>query len=314
VLIPILILVPFLAPGEAWSQDFPSKPITIYIGFEPGATTDITSRALVEGAQKTLGVPILVESKPGGGSSVAATLLATKKPDGYSLALISTTALVTTPLIIKLNYDIKDFTYLFTFARFACGICVKTESPFKTLKDMIEYARKSPEGASYAATINAPTHLVTEFLARQAKVKFKLIPYKGGAPAATALLGGHVDFMAGAGMQQVYLRQGLFRMLAVTNSDQRHPNYPDVPTLTELGYQDMPSPTYVFLAPKGLPQPVYEKLANAFRKAAHSPEFKKVLESIETPFIYKEGKNLEAQVFEEYRFFSKSLKELGVIK
>ena len=315
VLATISILTPFLFSFEAWGQDFPNKPITIYIGFEPGATTDITARALAEGAQKILGVPIVIESKPGGGSSVAATLLATKKADGYTLALISSTALVTTPQIIKLNYDIfKDFTYLFTFGRFACGICVKTDSPFKTLNDLIEYARKNPGAVSYSATINAPTHLVTEFLAKQANVKFKLIPYKGGAPAATALLGGHVNFMAGAGMQQVYLRQGLFRMLAVTNSDQRHPNYPDVPTLKELGYQDIPSPTYVFLAPIGLPGPIYKKLEDAFQKSAHSTEFKTILDNIETPLIYKDGKKLEAQLFEEYHFFAKLLKDFGIIK
>lgn len=311
ILFPFLIYFPSNAPGQV----YPDKPITIYCGFEAGATTDLTARTLVNEVSKELGVPVVVENKPGGGSTVAAGLLASKKPDGYTLGIISTTALVTTPILMKMSYDpFKDFTYILSYGRYSCAICVRQESPFKNLRDLLEYARKNPEKLSYGATIMAPTHLATEFLAKQANIKFKLVPFKGGAPAATALLGGHVDFTAAAGIHRQYVKQGLFRMLAVINSEERDPEFPDVPTLTELGYKDVPPPIYIFLAPKGLPDPIFKKLDAAFRKGIYSPEFRKTMDNLGIPFVFRDRQQLEKQLEEEYKFFAKILKEFGLVK
>jgi len=302
-------------PSHASGQVYPDRPITIFCGFEAGATTDLTARALVHETSKELGVPVVVENKPGGGSTVAAGLLASKKADGYTLGIISTTALVTTPLLMKLSYHpFKDFTFILSYGRYSCALCVRQDSPFQNLRDLIEYARKNPDKLSYGATIMAPTHLAAEFLAKQAQVKFKLVPYKGGAPASTALLGGHVDFTASAGIHRQYVKQGLFRMLAVINSEDRDPEFPDVPTLTELGYKDVPPPTYIFLAPKGLPDPVFQKLDAAFRKGVNAPEFRKTMSNLGVPFVFKDRQQLEKQIVEEHEFFSRILKEFGLAK
>jgi len=308
------LLIIFLFPLQASSQDFPNKPITIYCGFEAGATTDLTARALAEEGQKILGVPVVVENKAGGGSTVAASLVASKKPDGYTLAVIASSALDTRHLMPDVPYDpFKDFTFIQAYGNYVGGICVKKESPFKTVNDLLEYARKNPGALSYSSSgIGANQQLAVEYLAKQANVKIKHVPFKGGAPACTALIGGHVDFTAGAGIHLNYVKQGIFRMLAVTSTDKRDPDFPDVPALKDLGYQDLPPQEYLLVGPKGLPDLVFKKLEAGFRQAAYSPEFQKSLKNLSVPFSFKDRRQLEAELPKNYQLYTHLLKEIGI--
>ncbi len=310
------LTVLILAAGDVLAQDYPNKPITLYCGQEAGATTDLTARALAEGAQKELGVPVVVDNKPGGGFTVAATLLANKKPDGYTLGVISSAAFTTRHMMLKLAYDPKDFTYILAYAVYPGGVCVRADDPrFKTLQDLIELARKNPGALSYSSSgTGASQQIAVEFLAKQANVKFKHVPFKGGAPACTALIGGHVDFTAGAGIHVQYTKQGVLRTLAVLNSEQRDPSFPDVPTVTELGYKDFPWGLYTVVGPKGIPDPVFARVEAAFGKAAKSAEFRKTLDTLGVPFLYLDRKQLEAEIPRQYEFARPLLKEFGLIK
>ncbi len=309
-------LLIFLIPGTGVSQDFPNKPITVYCGQEAGATTDLSARALAEGVQKDLGVPVIVDNKPGGGFTVAATLLAHKKPDGYTLGTISSAALTTRHILLKPAYDpFKDFTYLLAYGIYPGGICVRKDSPFKTIHDLIEYSRKNPGALSYSSSgTGSSNQLAVEFLAKQTGVKFKHVPFKGGAPACTALIGGHVDFTAGAGIHLHYVKQGTFRMLAVVTAEERDPAFPEVPTLKDLGYKDLPHSYFILAAPNGLPVPVFKKLEAAFRSVAVSPEFRKVLQNLSIPYLFKDKSQLETELPKEYQLYSGLLKEFGMIK
>jgi tripartite-type tricarboxylate transporter receptor subunit TctC len=313
-MVPFLFLFTLFCPVLGFSQDFPTKPITIYCGFEAGATTDLTARALAEAGQKILGVPVVVENKAGGGSTVAATLIASKKPDGYTLAVVASSALDTRHLMLDVPYDpFKDFTFIQAYGNYVGGICVKKESPFKTLNDLLEYARKNPGALSYSSSgIGANQQLAVEYLAKQANVKIKHVPFKGGAPACTALIGGHVDFTAGAGIHLNYVKQGIFRMLAVTSTDKRDPDFADVPTLKDLGYQDLPPQEYLLVGPQGLPDPIFKKLEAGFRQAAYSPEFQKSLKNLSVPFSFKDRRQLEAELPKNYQLYSHLLKEIGI--
>ncbi len=306
-----------LSPFQAFSQDFPTKAITIYCGQSAGATTDLTARAIAEGAQEELGAPVVVENKPGGGQTVAATLLANRKGDGYTLGAIGSSALDIRHMILKVAYDpFKDFTYILAYGVYPGGLCVRADSPFKTLTDLIEHSRKNPGTLSYSSSgTGAPHQLAIEYLAQQAGIKFKHVPFAGGAPACTALIGGHVDFTAGAGIHLNYLKQGVFRMLAVTTSTKREARFPDIPTLKDLGYKMVPSGgDYLILAPRGLPDPVLKKIEAAFRKAAYSPKFQKTLENLDVPFAFKDRQRLEAEAPKNYQFWGGLLKELGLLK
>jgi tripartite-type tricarboxylate transporter receptor subunit TctC len=310
-----LIFLLLLFGTRGWSQDFPTKPITIYIGMSAGASVDLTARALAEAGQKELKVPVVVENKTGGGGTVAASLLASKKPDGYSLGVLSSSVFNVRHLMMPVTYDpVKDFTQIFAYGVFHGGICVRKDSPFKTIKDLLEYARAKPGTLTYSSSgIGDPMQLAVDFLAKQAKVSFKQVPFAGGTPAITALIGGHVDFTAGAGSHLNYVKQGEFRMLVLTVADgKRNPEFPNVPTIADLGYKDVPPPRYLLVAPKGMPTPVYRKVEEAFTKAAHSPEFRKVLGNLDVQFSFKDGRKLEEDFPEEYKFFDRLLNEMGV--
>jgi tripartite-type tricarboxylate transporter receptor subunit TctC len=301
----------------ALSQDFPNKAITIYCGFEAGATTDLTSRGLAIEAEKLLKVPVVVENKTGGGSSVAASLLASKKADGYTLGVISSMALNAVHVMTRnLPYDpLKDFTFIFTYSTYPGGVCVQNASPFKKFPELIDHARKNPGTLTYSTPgTGTSQHLATEYWAKQANVKLKHIPFKGGAPACTALIGGHVDFTAGAGSHIPYVKQGIFRMLTLTVLEERDPAFPDVPTLKEFGYKLPPAGALVILAPKGLPDPVYNKLESAFHQAANSPNFKKILDNTNMPSYYRNRRQLETEIPKDYKFYAEFLQELGLVK
>jgi len=308
----VALLSFFVLPSPGFSQDYPTKPITIYCGYAAGASTDVSARALAEGAEKMLGVPVVVESKPGGGATVAAALVASKKPDGYTLGVISTGALTVRPHLLKLSYNpLTDFTLIMQYSVYIGGLCVLKESPLKTIDDFISYAKSHP-GLSYGSPgMYTQQHLATELFRECKGLTFKHVPTKGGAEANTALLGKHTDFVAGAGQHISFLKQGIFRLLVVYNTDQRDPNFPNVPTLKEIGCPDAPALGYIVVGPKGMPPAMSKKLDETFKKVAETPTFQKVLTNFDLPYDYKSQGELEKSVPLEYEAFKTSLQKLG---
>jgi tripartite-type tricarboxylate transporter receptor subunit TctC len=309
--LPVLLFLPTLA----FSQDYPNKTITLYCGYAAGASTDVTARALADGAEKLLGVPVVVESKPGGGATVAAGLVASKKPDGYTLGVISTGALTVRPHLLKLSYNpLKDFTLIMQYSVYIGGLCVLAESSLKTIDDFIAYAKSHP-GLSYGSPgMYTQQHLATELFRECKGLTFKHVPTKGGAEANTQLLGKHTDFAAGAGQHISYLKQGAFRMLVVYNTDKRDPNFPNVPTLKELGCPDAPALGYIVVGPKGMPEAITQKLNDTFKKVSESASFQKVLATFDLPYDYKSRKQLEQSVPIEYESLKTFLQKMGAKK
>ena len=203
VLLPFLISFPSLASG----QTYPDKPITLYCGYEAGATTDLTTRALAKGAEKLLGVSVVVENKPGGSSSVCAALVASKKPDGYILGVIDSFGSLTarSHLMPPPYKPLEDFTFIVQYGLYVGGICVLAESPINTIEEFIAYAKAHP-GISYgSAGMLSRGHIAVELFAKCKGLTLKHVPFKGGAPANTALLGKHTDFVAGVGQHIQYV-------------------------------------------------------------------------------------------------------------
>ncbi|MBM4333680.1 MAG: tripartite tricarboxylate transporter substrate binding protein [Deltaproteobacteria bacterium] len=309
----LVFLAPF--PPSASCQTYPDKPINIYCGFAAGATTDLTARGLANGLEKLLGVPVVVENKAGGGATVAAGLVASKKPDGYTLGVVSTGVISVRPHLLKLAYDpLKDFTLICQYARYIGAVTVLKDSPFKNIEEFIAHAKVNP-GLSYASPgMYTQQHLATELFRQCKGLDFKHVPTKGGAEANTQLLGKHVNFVAGAGQHIQYVKQGVFRMLAVFNTDKRDPNYPDVPTIKELGCQDAPALGYIVVGPKGLPEAIYKKLSEAIKKVTEGPDFQKLLSHLEIPYDYKDRAQLEKDVLVEYEFYKTFLEKMGAKK
>ncbi len=305
----------FILSFSAMAANYPNKPITIYCGYAAGATTDLTARALAAGAEKLLGVPVVVENKPGGGATVCAALVASKKPDGYTLGVVSTGVIAVRPHLLKIAYKpLEDFTLLMQYSRYIGGLCVLSESPLKTIDDFIKYAKANPGLAYSSPGMYTQQHLAVELLRQCKGFEFKHVPCKGGAPANTQLLGKHVNFVAGAGQHIQYLKQGVFRLLLVFNADKRDPNYPDVPTLKELGCPDAPPLGYIIIGPKGMPNDIVYKLEKAFRQVTESAEFQKLLINLGIPYDYKSRAQLEKDVIREYELYKNFLEKMGAKK
>jgi tripartite-type tricarboxylate transporter receptor subunit TctC len=258
--------------------DYPTKPIQILIGYPAGGTTDILVRALTEEAKKYLGQNFIIINKPGAQGSVAVTHVVTGKSDGYTLGVSPSSTFTVNPFLQDLNVDfVKESTPILSFAKFAHGIVVKSDSPFKGLKDFLEYAKENPGKITFGLPgVGARGHLIMEGIAAGERVKLNFIFFQGDVPITSALLGGHV--MAAvytAGGWVAHVRGGTLRVLAVLEEERMDP-FPEIPTIVEMGYPN-PLPITVFLfGPRGLSESIVKKLAETFDKASQSPTFRKL--------------------------------------
>ncbi len=304
-----------LSAAPALAQTYPDKPITLYIGYAAGATTDLTARALAQGAEKLLGVAVVPENKAGGGATVAAGLLASKKPDGYTLAVVSTGVLSVRPQLLNVAYNpLRDFTVLMQYSHYVGSLVVRNDAPWKNIDEFIAHAKKNP-GMAYASTGTHTQQQIAIEVLRQCKgLDFKHVPTKGGTESNTALLGGHVQFATGAGAHLPLVQQGAFRQLAIFHLEKRDPLFPDVPTLKELGCPDNPPLGYVVLGPAGMPDAVTKKLQDVFKQVSLSPEFQQLLTKFNLPYDYKDQQQLAKDVPAEAEWYKNFFQKIGAKK
>jgi len=286
----IVCLIPVTLAGSLWGQaPYPAKPIELLIGWAPGATGDLTHRMLASKAEKILGQPVVPLNNGGGSGAVAVTLGARKPPDGYYLMGTSSTALVRVPLFKTVPYKWDDVTPIMHFAApVLTSLVVKSDSPWKSLKELIEYAKKNPGKVTYATLgVGSPMHMAMEYVARQeGGIKWTHVPYQGTMPAFMALLGGHVSAQLGSGECIPYVKDGTLRLLANVG-ERRAKSFPDVPTLKELGYDYFNETVFVIAAPKGTPQPIIDKLDKTFHQTMADPEFVSLVTKLEFEPVYR---------------------------
>jgi len=288
----------FSSMGQA--LDFPKKPIVVIVPYMAGGTTDIATRGLAEAAKKHFGQPVIVENRPGGGSAVGVGSIVGKEPDGY-LVSVAVEGLHRTSYMNKLSFDtVKDVTPIMQFCGYIFGIWVRADSPFKTLKDLVDYAKANPGKISYMASgIGGGGHIATEELAYYAGIKLTLVPSKGDAEATTALLGGHIDVGACTSGLVPLLRAGKVRLLAIY-TEKRAEMLPDVSTVAECGYKVIHNNPITVLGPKGMPKNIVKALHDGFRKAIDEPSFRATLEKYEMPVMYKNTEDCAKDWAEAY--------------
>ena len=302
-------------PCQVYSQQYPAKPITIYCGYDAGGGTDISARALVREAEKLLGVPAVVENKAGGGSTVCAALVASKNPDGYTLGIASSRVMTSSPHLLTLPYDsVKDFVPIMQYHIYTTGLLVSQDSPFKDIKDLIEYAKQHP-GMAYGTTgVFTAAHLSMVLFEKCKGLQLKHVPFKGGTSASTALLGKHVNFITTGDRGTAYVKQGTMRLLLFFNTETRDPHYPDIPIFGELGCKDIPGHRLIVFGPKGMPDAVASKLEEVFKKAGESPKFQETLKSLDFPYTYNDRSTLDRELPKEFEIFKNLYNELGIKK
>ncbi len=293
----VMISVSFffiIASAEAVlaQEKYPSKTINFLIGYPAGGTTDICARPLVSAASKILRQPIIVVNKPGGTAAVAMTSLKNEKPDGYAIGILPSGAILSQHMR-KVPYDsAKDFTPIIQYAVYLYGFVIPSDSPWKNFKEVIDYAKANPGKIRYStAGPGSPQHLVMERLALEQKIKWTHIPFEGEPPALSALLGGHVEASSGATGWKKYVESGTLRLLAVYG-EKRMDDFPDVPTLLDLGYNIIAPSIICIVGPKGLSPQVVKMLHDAFKTAMLDADFIRVSRQSDQPIIYRDSQDL----------------------
>ena len=284
----------------ATAQDkYPSRPITFIIPWPAGGTADASMRAIGESLSKNLGVPVIVENRPGASGMLGVSQLVASKPDGYTIGQI--------PLSITRQHHmgtisfnpLTDITYLGRTAGLTFGLAVNSDSPIKTFSDYVRYAKLNPGKLNYGSTgIGTNTHVYMEEIAEQVGIQLNHIPFKGGTDNLNALLGGHTDSMMDSSVWAPYVQSGKLRLLAVF-TDQRLADFPNVPTVGELGIRISGTAPNGIGAPKGLDPSIAKILENAIEKAAK-----------DTPHIdalKKYGMNLMWQSRKDYEQYIKEI-------
>jgi tripartite-type tricarboxylate transporter receptor subunit TctC len=276
----LLGLLAALFSSFAAAQAYPSKPIRMVVAFPPGGPTDIIAR-LLSVKLDSLGQPVVVENVTGAGGNIATARVAKSPPDGYTLLVHSSGFAVNPALSANAGYDPqKDFRPISIVASQPNFIVVHADFPAKTLSELLALAKR--EKLAYASPSSGTTpHLTAENLFRvRAKVDITHVPFKGAGPMIAAMLGGQppIGSAAGAGPMP-HIKSGKLRALAVSSS-RRLASLPDVPTLTELGFDGMEDYTWIGLfAPAGTPEAIVQKLNDAVLRAAQMPDF---LERLDT--------------------------------
>jgi len=261
------------------AADFPTRPVRIIIGFPPGGATDLVARLLTPKLSESFKQQVIVDNRPGANGALASELTAKAAPDGYTMHLGTLAALVITPAITKVSYDpFKDFSPIGRTVSLQNIFIAHPTLPVKNIPELIALAKARPGKLNFASSGTGSTgHLSGELLKTMAQIDMTHIPYKGGGPAMTDLLGGQVElFVAIISTAVPQVQAGKARALAVTG-DKRSPALPDVPTVAETikGYES--TNWYCMLGPPHMPAPLVERWHREMTAALNSPEIKQAL-------------------------------------
>jgi len=278
---------------DGYTADFPNKPVTLLCGFGAGGVTDLNTRAIAEASKKHLGQPIIVENVTGGGGSIALCRLAGLKPDGYTVGINSPNQKFVS-LISKIPCEPKtDFTQIIQVFGNSFGIFVRSDSPFKNLKDLIEYARANPGKLKHmTAGVGTGPQIIMTKLEDTTGTKFHIIPGRSDAEASTSLLGGHIDLIAGAmGSTTPLAKAGKLRLLATFGTEKRLTNFPEIPNARELGYNVAYEAPMGILGPKGMDEKIVRILHDAFQQGMKEESYISFCNKYGAPILYKKSED-----------------------
>ncbi len=293
-------LVALLA-GGAQAQDYPTKPISMIVAFPPGGVAELVGRPLAASMEKTLGQPVLIVNRPGAGGAVGTTAAAKAAPDGYTILMtLSSISIfpVSDPMQGKpAPYQLSDFMPIALVSADPTVLLVSADSPYKSVPDFVAAAKANPGKLNYASSgMFGTLHVAMEMFAGAAGIELFHIPYQGGGPAVTALLGGQVQALASGPAAAIgQIKGGKMRALAGWG-DKRLALMPELPTFKELGYPDVEF--YIWagvVAPAAVPPNVQHRLRAAVRAAVADPQFTGAMAKVSTPINY-----LDAPEFKDF--------------
>ena len=297
-------------------EKYPTRSIEMVIPFAPGGATDVGARIMADELSKVLKVPVTPVNKPGASGTTGGAYILTKKSDGYAVFAATGGPVINAPLVLPdVSYNVfKDFIPVAYFASVPNVFVTKGDSPWKSLKDLLDYAKKNPGKVTCgSAGTGTESHINFEILKSLTKLDMIHVPFKSGGDVIPAVLGGHVtmgvNVIAAAGPQ---IKAGTLKGLGITSS-KRLPDYPGVPTNAEQGFPQINVSTWLgYLVTSGTPAPVVNILAAAFEKAIKSPELIQKAEKAGYVVEYKNPQEFRKYLEEQYAVVSKVVKEAGI--
>lgn len=272
-----------VALNEVQAQSYPSRAVRIVVPFSPGGAADTPGRMLAPRLAEFLGQQVLIDNRPGAGSTIGTELVAKSPPDGYTLLLISNTHAINASLYKKLNYDaVSDFAPVLQFANSPNVLVVHPSLPAKSVKELIALAKTKPGQIDYASSGNGSSqHLFTALFTTMAGIEMNHVPYKGSGQARTDLVSGQISVsMPGIASVIQHVRTGRLRALGVTSA-KRSPQLPEVPTISEAGIKGYEADQWLgLIAPAKTPAEAISKLNDAAQKALNQPDLRKSFENV----------------------------------
>lgn len=271
------------------AQAWPDRPIELVVGFAPGGGTDITARTLARFMEAELGQTITVLNKPGASGAIGLSYVSRAKPDGYTVGMTNMPGLVSLPIERKPGFTLDSFTYLANLVRDPSAFSVTMDSPYKSIKDIIEKARANPEEISYGSTgVGTDDHLALVLFEDATQTNLNHVPYNGAGPLRNAVLGGHTA-VGGMNLGEAMPYNGKNLRILGQASEERSPLAPDVPTFKEQGVDLVFASERGLVGPSGMPADVTERLRSVLKKIANSPEFQKQMQQQFTDMDYVSG-------------------------
>ncbi len=310
----ILLLLACIACGAA-AQEYPNKPVRMIVGFAAGGISDVLGRAVAITLSKELGQQVIVENKPGAGTTIAGEFIARSAPDGYTVWLQDiTTHAINAALYTKLPYDsMRDFTFVSMIASTPLMLVVHPSSPAHNVKELLAQLKANPGKLSYGSSGNGTiVHLAAEMLRSAAGVEVLHVPYKGSNPATQAILAGEVGFVFSTMPPAISnAKAGKLRALAVTTA-KRVAAAPEVPTMIESGLKDFEVVLYSgVLGPKGMDRAAVRTLNAAFARSVHAPEIVKVFEQLGADPLAMRPEEFEAATLREMQKLAPVVRSSG---
>ncbi|MDO5625331.1 MAG: tripartite tricarboxylate transporter substrate binding protein [Pseudomonadota bacterium] len=302
-------------PASALAQDrFPSRPITLITPWPAGGSSDAVMRAFGEAASRQLGVPVVIDNRPGVGGTLGATAMLQAKPDGYTLTQLPL-GIYRLPHMQRMPFDpVKDLTHIVCLTGYTFGIACVPDAPFKTIQEMVAYARAHPGELEYGHTGTGTTpHLAIEEFSQKAGIRLNPVPYKGSAEIMQAIMGGHIRMMSGTTEFAPQVLTGKLRLLATLGS-QRAKGFADVPTVKESGWDTITESPFGIGGPAGMPAPVVAALHDAFKKTLQDARVQATLDQFYMPSIYMNTADYQQYAARTFAAERATIERLGLAR
>lgn len=311
----LALLALFALTDAALPQAYPSRPIRLVVGFPPGGAADIIARLYAQGLSIRLGQPVVIENKPGTGGNLASDTVAKAAPDGYTLLHGTENVFIANPHVYqRMPFDpFKDLVLVASLVSNQIVLAVNPAVPAASLREFVELARNSKPPLFYGSIGNGSQHhLAMEMLKQHVGIDLTHVPYRGGGPAAVALLGGEVSAMFGGGSVVPIIKSGKLRGLASTGKT-RNPATPDLPTIGEIypGYEALS--WHALFVPAGTPQPIVDRLRDELKVVLAQPELAERLANTGSgePYVIA-PEELNARIKADYEKYGKLIRSIGI--